>query len=56
MSLFGFLLPEELRGLDRGGFDVAIGARELSAEWISYPLWANQGGPRWRKRIKTALI
>ena len=42
MSLFGFLLPEELRGLDRDGFDVAIAARfavnedsELSAEWIS---------------------
>ena len=39
MSLFGFLLPEELRGLDRDGFDVAIAARfavnedsELSAE------------------------
>ena len=27
MSLFGFLLPEELRGLDRDGFDVAIAAR-----------------------------
>lgn len=27
MSLFGFLLPEELRGLDRDGFDVAIGPR-----------------------------
>jgi hypothetical protein len=34
--------PEELRGLDRDGFDVAIGARfavnedfELSAGWIS---------------------
>ena len=41
MSLFGFLLPEELRGLDRDGFDVAIGARlavnedfELNAGWI----------------------
>jgi len=39
MSLFGFLLPESLRGLDRDGFDVAIAARfavnedsELSAE------------------------
>ena len=39
MSLFGFLLPEKLRGLDRDGFDVAIAARfavnedsELSAE------------------------
>ena len=37
--------PEELRGLDRDGFDVAIGARfavnedfELSAGWTNLPL------------------
>ena len=59
MSLFGFLLPEELRGLDRDGFDVAIAARfavnedfELSAEWISnlrLPYYGQPKAPRrWR--------
>jgi hypothetical protein len=53
MSLFGFLLPEELRGLDRDGFDVAIAARfavnedsELSAEWISNLRLPIMGKPR----------
>ena len=42
MSRVWVFAPEELRGLDRDGFDVAIGARfavnedfELSAGWIS---------------------
>ena len=50
MSLFGFLLPEELRGLDRDGFDVAIAARfavnedsELSAEWIFQSSFTHYG-------------
>jgi hypothetical protein len=66
MSLFGFLLPEELCGLDHDGFDVAIAARfavnedfELSAEWISnlrLPIMGKPTRPAWRKRIKGALI
>ena len=66
MSLFVFLLPEEPRGLDRDGFDVAIAARlavnedsELSAEWISnlrLPIMGKPTRPAWRKRIKGALI
>jgi hypothetical protein len=53
MSLFGFFLPEELRGLNRDGFDVAIAARfavnedsELSAEWISNLHLPIMGKPR----------
>ena len=45
--------PEELRGLDRDGFDVAIAARfavnedsELSAEWISNLHLPIMGKPR----------
>jgi len=45
--------PEELRGLDRDGFDVAIAARfavnedfELSAEWISNLRLPIMGKPR----------
>jgi hypothetical protein len=47
------LLPEEPRGLDRDGFDVAIAARlavnedsELSAEWISNLRLPIMGKPR----------